>query len=171
MATIHVTDRDGHAHRLQAPAGSILMEVLRDEGMGIEAICGGQCACATCHCLIELPAGSRRPVRRGKMSWISFPASALTTPAVRDSPASLKYPMSSTACRLPWRRRNSGTQWRLVNCRSGTTVQFSHQFAQAYPFQCGGYRKAVIACMNQESAPGIDVPARDVKTPTDGGRQ
>ena len=52
MATIHVTDRDGHAHRLQAPAGSILMEVLRDEGMGIEAICGGQCACATCHCLI-----------------------------------------------------------------------------------------------------------------------
>lgn len=53
MATIHVTDREGHAHRLQAPAGSILMEVLRDAGMGIEAICGGQCACATCHCLID----------------------------------------------------------------------------------------------------------------------
>ena len=29
------------------------MEVLRDQGMGIEAICGGQCACATCHCLLE----------------------------------------------------------------------------------------------------------------------
>ncbi len=53
MATIHVTDRDGNAHRLQAPDGSILMEVLRDEGMGIEAICGGQCACATCHCLVD----------------------------------------------------------------------------------------------------------------------
>ena len=54
MPTIHVTDRDGNAHRLQAPDGSILMEVLRDEGMGIEAICGGQCACATCHCLVDL---------------------------------------------------------------------------------------------------------------------
>ena len=53
MATIHVTGRDGNFHRLEAAAGSILMEVLRDEGMGIEAICGGQCACATCHCLIE----------------------------------------------------------------------------------------------------------------------
>ena len=53
MATIHVTDRDGEQYRLDAATGSILMEVLRDEGMGIEAICGGQCACATCHCLIE----------------------------------------------------------------------------------------------------------------------
>lgn len=53
MPTIHVTDRDGNAHRLQAPDGSILMEVLRDGGMGIDAICGGMCACATCHCLIE----------------------------------------------------------------------------------------------------------------------
>ena len=53
MPTIHVTDRDGHAHRLLAPAGSMLMEVLRDGGMGIEAICGGMCACATCHCLID----------------------------------------------------------------------------------------------------------------------
>ena len=53
MPTIHVTDRDGSTHRLQAPDGSILMEVLRDEGMGIEAICGGQCACATCHCWVD----------------------------------------------------------------------------------------------------------------------
>lgn len=53
MAAIHVTDRDGNQHKLEAPEGSVLMEVLRDEGMGIEAICGGQCACATCHCYID----------------------------------------------------------------------------------------------------------------------
>ena len=53
MAIVHVTDREGHVHKLQAPARSILMQVLRDEGMGIEAICGGQCACATCHCLLD----------------------------------------------------------------------------------------------------------------------
>ena len=53
MASIHVTDREGNLHRLDAPEGSILMELLRDEGMGVEAICGGQCACATCHCFID----------------------------------------------------------------------------------------------------------------------
>lgn len=29
------------------------MEALRDADLGIAAICGGQCACATCHCHIE----------------------------------------------------------------------------------------------------------------------
>ena len=53
MAEIHVTDRDGNQHSLEAREGGVLMEVLRDEGMGIEAICGGQCACATCHCFID----------------------------------------------------------------------------------------------------------------------
>ncbi len=53
MAVIHVTDRDGNQHSVEAREGAVLMEVLRDEGMGIEAICGGQCACGTCHCYID----------------------------------------------------------------------------------------------------------------------
>ena len=53
MATINVTDRNGESHTLTSGNGGSLMETLRDEGMGVEAICGGQCACATCHCLID----------------------------------------------------------------------------------------------------------------------
>ena len=53
MTTLKVTDRDGRSHTLEAYKGSSVMESLRDEGMGIEAICGGQCACATCHCLLD----------------------------------------------------------------------------------------------------------------------
>jgi 2Fe-2S ferredoxin len=53
MTTIRVTDRDGQQHTLEANNGTILMETLRDEGMGVAAICGGQCACATCHCFID----------------------------------------------------------------------------------------------------------------------
>ena len=53
MATIHATDREGNTRALNAYDGATLMEVLRDEGMGVEAICGGQCACATCHCFID----------------------------------------------------------------------------------------------------------------------
>ena len=53
MTTINITDRDGRQHAIQASDGDVLMELLRDEGMGIAAICGGQCACATCHCFID----------------------------------------------------------------------------------------------------------------------
>jgi 2Fe-2S ferredoxin len=53
MVDIYVTDRTGQKHKLQAPAGSMLMEVLRDNNMGVEAICGGCCSCATCHVLID----------------------------------------------------------------------------------------------------------------------
>lgn len=53
MADIQATDRDGNTRWLTAYPGSTLMEVLRDEGMGVEAICGGQCACATCHCRVS----------------------------------------------------------------------------------------------------------------------
>jgi 2Fe-2S ferredoxin len=53
MIALKVTDRDGRSHTLEAYKGSSVMQFLRDEDMGIEAICGGQCACATCHCLLD----------------------------------------------------------------------------------------------------------------------
>ena len=53
MAILTVTDRDGVVHEVEAQTGDTIMEIVRDEGLGIEAICGGQCACATCHCFID----------------------------------------------------------------------------------------------------------------------
>jgi 2Fe-2S ferredoxin len=53
MTTLNVTDRDGAAHQLQAASGGTLMEVLRDADMGIAALCGGMCSCATCHVYID----------------------------------------------------------------------------------------------------------------------
>lgn len=55
---IQVIDRDDRTHRLAARPGGTLMELLRDADLGVAAICGGQCACATCHCLLE-PDGKR----------------------------------------------------------------------------------------------------------------
>jgi 2Fe-2S ferredoxin len=46
--TINVTTRAGSHIALSAEAGRPLMEALRDEGL-VEALCGGQAACATCH--------------------------------------------------------------------------------------------------------------------------
>ncbi len=51
---IHVIDRDDEVHELTVAPGTVLMEVLRDQGLGVEAVCGGCCACATCHVLVDL---------------------------------------------------------------------------------------------------------------------
>ncbi|UAB91086.1 MULTISPECIES: 2Fe-2S iron-sulfur cluster-binding protein [Roseobacteraceae] len=49
MSVIHVKDRDGSEHTLEARPGLKIMEIIRDAGLPIEAACGGSCACATCH--------------------------------------------------------------------------------------------------------------------------
>ena len=54
MPRIHVTDQDGTQASVNAEVGLTLMEVLRDEGYeGIQALCGGNCSCATCHVYID----------------------------------------------------------------------------------------------------------------------
>jgi ferredoxin, 2Fe-2S len=50
---ILVTDRDGEVKILEGDNNSTLMELIRDEGLDIEAACGGSCACATCHVYID----------------------------------------------------------------------------------------------------------------------
>ena len=50
---IKVTDRDGKRHELEGDSNSTLMEIIRDEGIDIEAACGGCCACATCHVYVN----------------------------------------------------------------------------------------------------------------------
>jgi ferredoxin, 2Fe-2S len=39
----------GVARRVEAPAGSSLLEAARQHGIPIEGACGGAMACATCH--------------------------------------------------------------------------------------------------------------------------
>ena len=51
--TLHVTDRTGAAHALEATAGWRVMEVIRDYGLPIKAECGGACSCATCHVYVD----------------------------------------------------------------------------------------------------------------------
>jgi 2Fe-2S ferredoxin len=46
---IHVTDRQGKRHTLDALEGFRVMEIIRDWDMDIKAECGGACACGTCH--------------------------------------------------------------------------------------------------------------------------
>lgn len=53
MATLHVTNRAGDKHVIEAKVGANVMEILRDNDMDVEAICGGCCSCATCHIFVD----------------------------------------------------------------------------------------------------------------------
>ncbi len=50
---IIVTDQRGEIHQLEALEGWRVMEIIRDWGLEIKAECGGACACATCHVIVD----------------------------------------------------------------------------------------------------------------------
>jgi 2Fe-2S ferredoxin len=53
MVKLVVTDKDGRDVEVDARAGWSLMENIRALPRSVEAICGGLCACATCHVFVD----------------------------------------------------------------------------------------------------------------------
>ena len=54
MAKIQFIDFGGTARTVEAEPGSTVMEAAIKNGVpGIEAECGGACACATCHVYVD----------------------------------------------------------------------------------------------------------------------
>jgi len=54
MPVITFIQLDGTHRVIDVSSGTTVMQAARDNGVaGIEAECGGACACATCHCYIE----------------------------------------------------------------------------------------------------------------------
>lgn len=60
MVKIIYVDKYGTDHEVDVPVGLTLMEgAVRNNVAGIDADCGGACACATCHVYVD-PAGSQK---------------------------------------------------------------------------------------------------------------
>ena len=54
MVKITYIDADGSARTVEGEVGSTVMETaIRNDVPGIEAECGGACACATCHVYVD----------------------------------------------------------------------------------------------------------------------
>jgi ferredoxin-2, mitochondrial len=64
LPTLHVEDRDGVVHELEAVEGWRLMEILRDHGVGMDNTCGGALACAECHVVLDAESARRVPPPR-----------------------------------------------------------------------------------------------------------
>ena len=50
---IHVTDQAGIEHELEGLDGWRVMEIIREHGFDVGGLCGGACACATCHVEVD----------------------------------------------------------------------------------------------------------------------
>ncbi len=54
MPSITLIEYNGASHTIDADPGKSLMQNAVDNGIpGIDADCGGACACGTCHCFVE----------------------------------------------------------------------------------------------------------------------
>ncbi len=54
MARITYIEHNGTAHEVEVATGMSVMEgAIKNMVPGIDADCGGACACATCHCYVE----------------------------------------------------------------------------------------------------------------------
>lgn len=64
MVKITYIEHSGKQHILELTPGTTVMEGARDNGIpGIEADCGGACACSTCHVYIDPAWVDRLPLR------------------------------------------------------------------------------------------------------------
>lgn len=62
MANVTVITREGESLSLDAGSGLSIMEIIRDAGVDeVLALCGGCCACATCHVYVEADFMGRLP--------------------------------------------------------------------------------------------------------------
>jgi ferredoxin, 2Fe-2S len=76
MPRVTFLEHDGTRHDVDASSGLSLMRAAVDHSVpGIDADCGGACACATCHVYVE-PEWLGRTGRRSEMeeSMLSFAA-------------------------------------------------------------------------------------------------
>lgn len=54
MASIIVLDTSGEEHVVEGTPGLSVMKIIRDNGLDSAiGLCGGNCACGTCHVLVD----------------------------------------------------------------------------------------------------------------------
>jgi 2Fe-2S ferredoxin len=78
MPSITYIEHSGAEHRIEVPIGISVMRGAVDNNVpGIDADCGGECACATCHVYVD-PAWLAKTGTPGELetSMLSFAATA-----------------------------------------------------------------------------------------------
>lgn len=90
MPSITVTTRERETIVVEAFAGMSVMEAIRDAGIDeLEAICGGNCSCATCHVYVD-------PAHAGLLPPVSADEDDLLDASAHRQPG------SRLSCQIPF---------------------------------------------------------------------
>lgn len=94
MARITYVEHSGREHVVEVANGLTVMEGARDNGIpGIEADCGGACACSTCHVYVDPAWVGRLPPKEAMeqdmldFAWQPDPARSRLTCQLKVTPA------------------------------------------------------------------------------------
>ena len=94
MAKITYIEHNGTPHTVDVPNGLTVMEGARDNGIpGIEADCGGACACSTCHVYVHPDWVAKLPHKESMeedmldFAWNPDPARSRLTCQIKVTPA------------------------------------------------------------------------------------
>ncbi len=89
MPNITFIEPSGDERVVDVPVGWSLMQAATSQGVeGIDAECGGSCACATCHCYVEGELAAR------------VPAPGAGESSMLDSVAAERRPNSRLSCQI-----------------------------------------------------------------------
>lgn len=89
MVTVTYIEPNGNEQQIDVPEGWSLMQAAMSNGVdGMEAECGGSCACATCHCYVDEAWAER------------VPAAAENELAMLDNVAAERRPTSRLSCQI-----------------------------------------------------------------------
>ena len=106
MPKITYIEPSGHEVDIELPVGWTLMQGATANGVeGIEAECGGACACATCHCYVEHLAER-------------LPAPSQTEEDMLASVAAERRPNSRLSCQIKVTEQLDGIVVRLPETQS-----------------------------------------------------
>ena len=70
MGQLVVTDKEGNTVTTEAQEGASVMENIVDLDNSVDAVCGGACCCATCHCYIDSEWTGKIPPREYDEQWL-----------------------------------------------------------------------------------------------------
>ena len=90
MGIINATDRDGSTHQVNGRGNASFMELLKQAGLDIAALCSGSCQCSTCHIYVD----------EAWLSKLKLPSEmeSVTLEEAED----LVRPNSRLGCQIPW---------------------------------------------------------------------
>jgi len=102
MPKVTYIEPSGNEVVIDVPVGWSLMQAATSNGVeGIEAECGGSCACATCHCYVESHASQVPAAERGERDMLQNAVAEIRANSRLSCQIKMSEDLAGLVVRLP----------------------------------------------------------------------